>query len=104
MALAVTIAAHPATPKQWQEPNTHPPLNSNLKSEHYSRIIGYNCTMKNLPVNINFKRMAIAFRSHVRQKATQAGSNIIYMKNGQLIEENPKDSTTRIQNKALLSR
>lgn len=53
------------------------------------------------PVNINFKKMAIAFRAHVRLKALQAGSNIIYMENGQLIEENPKDSTKRIKTKSL---
>lgn len=52
-------------------------------------------------VNINFKKMAIAFRAHVRLKAVQAGSNIIYMENGQLIEENPKDSTKRIKTKSL---
>ncbi len=52
-------------------------------------------------VNINFKKMAIAFRAHVRLKAVQAGSNIIYMENGQLIEENPKDSSKRIKSKSL---
>lgn len=52
-------------------------------------------------VNINFKKMAIAFRAHVRLKAIQAGSNIIYMENGQLIEENPKDSTKSIKTKSL---
>lgn len=52
-------------------------------------------------VNIDFKRMAIAFRTHVRLKAMQAGSNIIYMQNGQLIEENPTDSMKLIKNKSL---
>ena len=53
-------------------------------------------------VNINFKKMAIAFRVHVRLKALQAGSNIIYVQNGQLIEENPKDSSKSIRSKSLL--
>ena len=57
--------------------------------------------MKIAAVNINFKKMAIAFRAHVRSKAVQAGSNIIYMENGQLIEENPKDSTKKVLNKSL---
>jgi ABC-type uncharacterized transport system ATPase component len=57
--------------------------------------------MKVTSVNINFKKMAIAFRAHVRSKAMQAGSNIIYMENGQLIEENPKDSSKRVKNKSL---
>ncbi|MBX2963045.1 MAG: hypothetical protein KF687_11075 [Cyclobacteriaceae bacterium] len=52
-------------------------------------------------VNINFKKMAIAFRAHVRLKALQAGSTIIYVQNGQLIEENPKDSSKSIKRKSL---
>jgi len=52
-------------------------------------------------VNIDFKKMAVAFREHVRFKAAQAGSNIIYVQNGQLIEENPKDSTKRIKSNSL---
>ncbi len=58
--------------------------------------------MKAEVVNINFKRMAIAFRAHVRLKALKAGSNIVYVQNGQLIEENPKDSTKSIKNNSLL--
>ncbi len=57
--------------------------------------------MKMTAVNINFKKMAIAFRAHVRFKAVQAGSTIIYMENGQLIEENPKDSSKRIKSQSL---
>ena len=45
--------------------------------------------------------MAVAFRAHVRLKAMKAGSNIIYMENGHLIEENPKDSTKSIKLKSL---
>ena len=36
--------------------------------------------------------MAIAFRKHVLEKALNAGGTIIYMKNGKLIEEDPKNS------------
>ena len=57
--------------------------------------------MKTTAVNINFKKMAIAFRAHVRLKAVQAVSTIIYMENGLLIEENPKDSSKTIRNKPL---
>jgi ribosomal protein L18E len=55
--------------------------------------------MRSTAVNINFKRMAIAFREHVRLKALQAGGNIVYVQNGQLIEENPKDSSKKVKRK-----
>jgi ribosomal protein L18E len=45
--------------------------------------------------------MALAFRKHVRLKALNAGSNIIYLKNGQLVEENPKDSSIQIRRSGL---
>ena len=48
--------------------------------------------MKSPQVHINFKIMEKAFREHVRKKAIQAGSTIIYKKDGQLIEEDPKTS------------
>ncbi len=41
-------------------------------------------------VNIDFKKMAVAFRKHVLDKALNAGSTIIYMKDGMLIEEDPR--------------
>ncbi len=63
----------------------------------FSTRIGYYCVMKVEAVNINFKKMALAFRKHVRLKALNAGSNIIYLKNGQLVEENPKDSSIQIR-------
>ena len=47
-------------------------------------------------VNIDFKKMATAFREHVRRKAMLAGSTIIYKKNGQLIEEDPATSKKTI--------
>lgn len=75
-----------------------------LANNAFLAINDYNCGMKNSPVNINFTKMAIAFRSHVRLKAAQAGSSIVYMKNGQLIEENPKDATTKIRNSSLAGR
>jgi hypothetical protein len=70
------------------------------KGALYLGRIGYYCIMKNSSVKINFKQMEVAFRSHVRRKATQAGSSIIYIKDGQLIEENLKDATITIQNKS----
>jgi len=45
--------------------------------------------MKNSSVNIDFKKMATAFRLHVLKKALSAGSSIIYMKNGKIVEEDP---------------
>ena len=48
--------------------------------------------MKVPQVQINFKIMEKAFREHVRKKAIQVGSTIIYKKDGQLIEENPVTS------------
>ncbi len=48
--------------------------------------------MKSPQVNIDFKKMEKAFREHVRRKAMQAGSTIIYKKNGQLVEEDPATS------------
>lgn len=60
--------------------------------------------MKGEAVNINFLKMAIAFRAHVRHKAMKVGNNIIYVQNGQLIEENPKDSSKIIKSKSLASR
>lgn len=48
--------------------------------------------MKAPQVQINFKIMEKAFREHVRKKAIPAGSTIIYKKDGQLIEEDPKTS------------
>ena len=67
----------------------------------FSLRIGYYCVMKVEAVNINFKKMALAFREHVRLKALNAGSNIIYLKNGQLVEENPKDSSIQIRRSGL---
>ena len=46
--------------------------------------------MKDSKVNIDFKIMASALSKHVRAKAMAAGSTIVYLENGQLIEETPK--------------
>ena len=46
--------------------------------------------MKSSRINIDFKLMANAFRRYVRHKAITSGSTIIYLENGQLIEEDPK--------------
>jgi hypothetical protein len=44
--------------------------------------------MKTVAVNINFKRMSIAFREHVRLKAKNAGGSIVYLQGDKLVEEN----------------
>ncbi len=53
--------------------------------------------MKTEAVNINFEKMAVAFRAHVRLKAILANSNIVYVQGGRLIEENPKDSSKSVK-------
>lgn len=50
------------------------------------------------PVKINFKKLSLAYRAHVRSKAKTAGSTIFYIENGDLIEENPADQS-RIKSK-----
>jgi hypothetical protein len=52
-------------------------------------------------VNIDFKIMQTAMREHVRNKAKQYGSTIVYEVDGQLIEEDPCNSKKIIlRNKA----
>ena len=46
-------------------------------------------------VNIDFKVMQQALKQSVRDKAIKAGSTIVYVKDGQLIEENPATQTKR---------
>ena len=46
-------------------------------------------------VNIDFKVMQKALKKSVRDKAIKAGSTIVYLKDGRLIEEDPKTQTTR---------
>ncbi len=40
--------------------------------------------------------MATAFRQYVRRKAINSDSTIIYLENGQIIEEDPKNLTKTI--------
>jgi hypothetical protein len=47
-------------------------------------------------VNIDFLRMGKAFQQHVRQKAARFGSTIVYLKNGMLLEEDPKRHEHRV--------
>jgi hypothetical protein len=46
-------------------------------------------------VNIDFKVMQQALKQNVRDKAIKAESTIVYLKNGRLIEEDPKTSSKR---------
>ena len=48
--------------------------------------------MSSPQVHIDFKKMQSAIKAYVRRKAEISGSNIIYVKNGQLIQENPKSN------------
>ena len=48
--------------------------------------------MKSELVKIDFKKMSVAFRNHVIQKAIIAGNTIVYLKDGKIIEEDPKIS------------
>lgn len=43
-------------------------------------------------VNIDFKIVAEAFHEYVLQKARKAGSTVVYMKNGEVVEEDPKNA------------
>jgi hypothetical protein len=47
-------------------------------------------------VNIDFQRMGKAFQQHVREKAARFGSTIVYLKNGVLIEEDPRTHEHRV--------
>ena len=46
-------------------------------------------------VNIDFKVMHQALKQSVRDKAIKAGSTIVYSKDDQLIEEDPKTQLKR---------
>ena len=58
--------------------------------------------MQQKAVHINFEVMAKAFREFVRTKAIKADNTIVYVKDGALIEENPKNSVKTILNSNLL--
>lgn len=51
--------------------------------------------MKLSKVNIDFKIMQQALKQSVRDKAIKAGSTIVYIKDGKLIEEDPKTCSKR---------
>jgi hypothetical protein len=52
--------------------------------------------MLNSPVNIDFELLSRAFQKYIREKAKMSGSTILYKKDNQLIEENPKTFKKRI--------
>jgi hypothetical protein len=52
--------------------------------------------VKTRQINIDFKQMEKAFREHVRKKAIDAHSTIIYREGNRLIEEDPATSKKTI--------
>ncbi|MBV9962450.1 MAG: hypothetical protein JO072_09400 [Parafilimonas sp.] len=55
--------------------------------------------MKKEKVNIDFTLMQKAIKQTVREKAIKANSTIVYLQDGELIEEDPKTKTKRILKK-----
>jgi hypothetical protein len=61
--------------------------------------------MEKGPVNFDMKKMEELVPAFVRARAIKAGSYVIYMKNNQLIQENPrtgertilKDKSSKVQ-------
>ncbi|MFN7493164.1 MAG: hypothetical protein ACK5RG_09635 [Cyclobacteriaceae bacterium] len=51
--------------------------------------------MKSEVVKIDFKKMSVAFRNHVIQKAIVSGNTIVYLKEGKIVEEDPKSLKQR---------
>jgi len=51
-------------------------------------------------VNIDFKKVGKTFSDFVRAKAVAAGSTIVYVSNGQYIEEDPKNNKITILKKS----
>ncbi len=49
--------------------------------------------MKSTEININFSVMATALLNHVKEKALQTGSTIVYRENGLLVRETPKNNS-----------
>ena len=47
--------------------------------------------MSQSQVNINFEVMAKAMPKHVREKAARFNNTIVYLKNGVIVEENPRN-------------
>jgi hypothetical protein len=50
-------------------------------------------------VNIDFKLMSKAVKKNVRDKAIMANNTIVYLQDGELIEEDPKTNTKKILKK-----
>ena len=65
-------------------------IRSFLNKVFFCFLFSYTCIMRRA-VNINFKKMSLAYRAHVRLKAKKAGNTIVYIRDGNLIEENPTD-------------
>ncbi|HVX28347.1 MAG TPA: hypothetical protein VHB70_18515 [Parafilimonas sp.] len=55
--------------------------------------------MEKEKVNIDFILMRKALKQTVREKAIKANSTIVYLQDGELIEEDPKTKTKRILKK-----
>lgn len=55
--------------------------------------------MEKEKVNIDFTLMQKALKQSVRDKAIKANSTIVYLQDGELIEEDPKTKTKRILKK-----
>lgn len=56
--------------------------------------------MKKGAVNIDFDVMSIAMRETVLQKAIAFNSTIVYIKEGKLVEENPRTRQTKVLRRA----
>ena len=47
-------------------------------------------------VNIIFEVMAKALRKHVREKAAHFNNTIVYLKNGVIVEEDPRNHLVKV--------
>ncbi len=52
--------------------------------------------MKKPLVNIDFNIMAKAMKEYVHKAALLSGNTIVYIRSGEMVEENPKTRQTRI--------
>lgn len=55
--------------------------------------------MSQSPVNIDFTKMSKAVRTHVRVKAAESDNTIVYLRNGEIIELNPKNNQVKVLKK-----
>ncbi|MEO6327423.1 MAG: hypothetical protein ABIO55_00750 [Ginsengibacter sp.] len=55
--------------------------------------------MSQKKVNIDFRIMKKVLKENVRDKAIKAGSTIVYLEDGEIIEEDPTTKTKRILKK-----